>query len=61
MTFFCRGFAHWGSSVPRSFKLLLKRTPLPMAPDKYETVEAVLDKAGTEMIIRRESVSEPPN
>jgi len=31
------------------------------APDKYETVDAVLDKAGTGMIIRRESVSEPPN
>jgi dipeptidyl aminopeptidase/acylaminoacyl peptidase len=31
------------------------------ASDKYETVEAVLDKAGTQIIIRRESVSEPPN
>ena len=31
------------------------------AADKYETVEAVLDKAGTEMIIRRESVTKPPN
>jgi dipeptidyl aminopeptidase/acylaminoacyl peptidase len=31
------------------------------APDKYETVEEVLDKAATMFIIRRESVTEPPN
>ena len=31
------------------------------APDKYETVEAVLDDSGNSFITRRESKTEPPN
>ncbi len=31
------------------------------APDKYETVEAVLDDQGKSFITRRESATEPPN
>ncbi|MEO8100488.1 MAG: prolyl oligopeptidase family serine peptidase [Acidobacteriota bacterium] len=31
------------------------------SPDLYETVEAVLDSTGNQLIIRRESVSQPPN
>lgn len=31
------------------------------AADKYETIEEVLDPAGTTYIVRRESITEPPN
>src|SRR5437667_74535 len=49
--------------LKRRFRIATLKTDrlFQSAAGKYEAVEAVIDKAGKQFIIRRESVSEPPN